>query len=85
LGVISSIDKPSSPAGEAKAAFHNDLQGKTDAWRNEFRQRILGVSYDDMQNVIDTYFDESKASIAAVISSQYKDEVEKLGMEVFEI
>lgn len=85
LGVISSIDKPGSPSGEAKQAFHNDLQHKTAQWRNEFRQKILSVSYEDLNRVIDTYFDPNNASIAAIISSQNKDEVKALGMEVFEI
>jgi len=85
LGVISSIDKPSSPAGEAKLAFHNDLQGKTEEWRNKFRQNILSVTYDDLNRVINTYFDPKKASIAAVISSQSADEAKSLGMTIKEI
>ncbi|GAA6133403.1 insulinase family protein [Oceaniserpentilla sp. 4NH20-0058] len=85
LGVISSIDKPSSPAGEAKQSFHNDLHGKDNQWRNEFRQKILAVTYDDLLRVANDYFVESKASIAAVISAQHKGEAEDLGMNVFEI
>lgn len=85
LGVISSIDKPSSPAGEAKLSFHNDLQGKTEVWRNQFRKQVLNVSYDDLNRVINTYFDPTKASMAAVISSQSTDEAKSLGMEIHEI
>jgi Zn-dependent M16 (insulinase) family peptidase len=85
LGVISSIDKPGSPAGEAKQAFHNDLQGRDKKWRNEFRQKILKVTLDDLYRVVALYLKPEDASIAAVISEQYKQEAQALGMKIFEI
>ena len=85
LGVISSIDKPGSPAGEAKQAFHNDLQGRDSKWRNAFRQKILNVTLDDLQRVTSLYLKPEKASIAAVISEQYKNDAQALGMTIFEI
>ena len=85
LGVISSIDKPGSPAGEAKQAFHNELQGRNEAWRNTFRQKILNVTFDDLQRVAKQYFNPENASIAAVISAQQKQEAQALGMTIFEI
>lgn len=85
LGVISSIDKPSSPAGEAKQAFHNELQGRTSGWRNEFRKRVLGVTLDDLKRVADTYFDDSKASYGILIQSENKQEALGLGFEIKEL
>jgi Zn-dependent M16 (insulinase) family peptidase len=85
LGVVSSIDKPSSPAGEAKQAFHNELQGRTAAWRNEFRQRILVVNKQDLNRVANLYFDESKASYGVLIQNENKQEALDLGFEVKEL
>ncbi|MFT6259924.1 MAG: Zn-dependent M16 (insulinase) family peptidase, partial [Bermanella sp.] len=85
LGVVSSIDKPSSPAGEAKQAFHNELQGRTAVWRNEFRQRILAVTVDDLNRVANLYFDESKASYGVLIQNENKQEALDLGFEVKEL
>jgi Zn-dependent M16 (insulinase) family peptidase len=85
LGVVSSIDKPSSPAGEAKQAFHNELQGRTAKWRNEFRQRILKVTRDDLDRVANLYFDEAKASYGILIQNENKQEALDLGFEVKEL
>jgi Zn-dependent M16 (insulinase) family peptidase len=85
LGVVSSIDKPSSPAGEAKQAFHNELQGRTAQWRNQFRQRILSVTRGDLDRVAKLYFDESKASYGILIQNENKQEALDLGFEVKEL
>ncbi|MDP1007501.1 hypothetical protein, partial [Klebsiella pneumoniae] len=44
LGVVSSMDKPGSPAGEAKSTYHSSLFGRTPEIRQAFRQRILSVT-----------------------------------------
>lgn len=69
LGVIGSLDKPSSPAGEAKQAFHNDLFGRSHEERKAFRQRVLHVSLEDLKRVTATYLKPEQAS-SAVITSQ---------------
>jgi len=69
LGVVSSLDKPSSPAGEAKQAFHNDLFGRSHEERKAFRQRVLHVSLEDLKRVTATYLKSEMAS-SAVITSQ---------------
>ena len=68
LGVISSLDKPGSPAGEAKQAFHNSLFGRSHEHRRLFRQRILQVSLADLQRVAKTYLKPELASMAVVTS-----------------
>jgi Zn-dependent M16 (insulinase) family peptidase len=69
LGVISSIDKPGSPAGEAKQDFHNRRFGRNHEQRMAFRQRILEVSLEDLQRVAAEYLVPEKASIAVVTGS----------------
>jgi len=66
LGVIGSMDKPSSPAGEAKQHFHNRLFGRSHAAREQFRQRILAVSLDDLRRVTHAYLTTEQASTAVV-------------------
>ena len=85
LGVISSIDKPGSPAGEAKQAFHNDLQGRTAKWRNDFRQRVLKVTQSDLLRVVETYFTEANASYGILIQDKNKQEALDLGFEIKEL
>lgn len=78
LGVIGSLDKPSSPAGEAKQHFHNSLFGRTHAHRKQFRERILAVSLDDLMRVGETYLRADAASTAVVSNSVQRDANEAL-------
>ncbi len=66
LGVISGIDKPSSPAGEAKIAYHNNLYGRGAAQRKAFRQAVLQVTLEDLQRVGKQYLTDHAST--AVIS-----------------
>ncbi len=69
LGVIGSLDKPSSPAGEAKQHFHNRLFGRTHEQREQFRQRVLATSLDDLRRVAETYLRPELASTAVITNS----------------
>jgi Zn-dependent M16 (insulinase) family peptidase len=73
LGVIGSLDKPSSPAGEAKQHFHNRLFERTHAQREQFRQRILDVTVDDLRSVTEKYLRADKASTAVITSVNQVD------------
>jgi hypothetical protein len=81
LGVIGNMDKPSSPAGEAKDAFYNELYGRTPEKRQTFRRRILEVTLDDLQRVGKTYL-TGKHSTAVITSSQQEDMAKELGLTV---
>ncbi|NOX91730.1 MAG: peptidase M16 [Gammaproteobacteria bacterium] len=70
LGVIGSLDKPSSPAGEAKDAFHNALYGRTPKQRHQHRQRILAVTLEDLQRVGETWLKPEMASTAVITNPQ---------------
>ncbi|MDO6562550.1 insulinase family protein [Amphritea sp. 1_MG-2023] len=68
LGIVSSIDKPGSPAGEAKQAYHSALFGRTPEQREAFRKRILAVTLDDLKRVAACYLKPELASVAVVTS-----------------
>jgi Zn-dependent M16 (insulinase) family peptidase len=89
LGVVGSIDKPGSPAGEAKQHFHNRLFGRTHEQRERFRQQILEVSLEDLHRVTQTYLKPEQASTAVVTNSNNADAsadlCEELGLSVEEL
>lgn len=89
LGVIGSLDKPSSPAGEAKQHFHNRLFGRSHDQREQFRQRILNVTLEDLTRVTETYLRPDLASTAVVTNSGQLEASpglrERLGLSVEEL
>ncbi len=68
LGIIGSIDKPGSPAGEAKKHFHESLFDRTAEHRGAFRQGVINTSLDDLRRVADTYLLNPDSSIAVITS-----------------
>jgi Zn-dependent M16 (insulinase) family peptidase len=82
LGVVSSLDKPSSPAGEAKHAFHNQLFGRDKTQRKTFRDNVLAVSLDDLKAVTKQYLMEKDYSVAIVSNEAARAEVEALGLMI---
>jgi len=69
LGVISNIDRPGSPAGEAASAYFAALHGRTPEWRRAFRKRVLAVTMADLIRVAERHLLPQHAS-TAVISNQ---------------
>ena len=82
LGVIASLDKPASPAGEAKQAYFNRIFGRTLEHRSQFRQQVLGTSIEDLQRVAQQYLSPEKASIGIICN---KESAEKLGNDAIEM
>ena len=70
LGVIGSMDKPSSPAGEAIQSFYSELNGRNRQTQTEFRQRILNVSEADIKRVAAEYLTPEKAQTAVITNSE---------------
>jgi len=66
LGVIGTLDKPGSPAGEAKDAFQNQLFGRTAEIRQAFRQSVLSVTVEDLRTVTERYLRTESENIAVV-------------------
>ena len=66
LSVVASLDKPGSPAGEAKRHFQECLFGRTDAHRKTFRAGIVNTTIDDLRRVAEQYLRPERASTAVV-------------------
>jgi len=82
LGIISRIDRPGSPAGEAKISFFGHLHGRTPQQRRHYRQQILQVTLADLQRVGQTYFQPEKAHIAVVSNHKTANQLSAtLGLE----
>ena len=66
LSVMASLDKPGSPAGEAKRDFHERLFGRTAEHRRILRAGIVGTTLDDLRRVTETYLKPELASTAVI-------------------
>ena len=82
LGVIGSIDKPGSPAGEAKSTYQAELFGRSRELREQFRNRVVAVTLADLKRVAATYLIPEKASIAVITHAGNKELVQGLGLEI---
>ncbi len=82
LGLISTLDKPSSPAGEAKSAFHGELTGRTQQKHQQYRERVIDVNADDLRRVANTYLQPEKANTAIITGAVGKEEATRLGLEI---
>jgi Zn-dependent M16 (insulinase) family peptidase len=81
LGIISSIDKPLSPFGEAMSDFSMNLDKKDLDARLRIRSLVKSCSLDDLVNVSQKYlFNESKRSVVA--GENYIDEMKKLNFKI---
>lgn len=70
LGVIGSLDKPGSPAGEARKHFHEALFARTAEHRSAFRRGVINTTLEDLRRVADTYLLNAKASTAIITNTQ---------------
>ena len=85
LGVIGSIDKPGSPAGEAKTTYQAELFGRTREKRELFRNRVVHVTLEDLIRVANSYLIPEKASIGIVSHTAQRDKLEALGLEILQL
>jgi len=82
LGVIATLDKPASPAGEAKQAYFNRTFGRTLEHRMQFRKQVLDTTIEDLRRVTEQYLAPEKASIGIITN---KDSVAGLDIENIEL
>jgi Zn-dependent M16 (insulinase) family peptidase len=66
LGVIRSMDQPSSPAGEALQEHFLNLHGRTPELRRELRRRVLAVTIADVRRVAGRHFAADQVRTAVV-------------------
>jgi Zn-dependent M16 (insulinase) family peptidase len=82
LGVVSSIDKPSSPAGEARQTYIAEIFGRSKEIREDYRRRILQLEMGDLQRVAATYLIPEKQSTAVVTHSESESLASELGLSL---
>jgi hypothetical protein len=82
LGIMASLDKPMSPAGEARSAFHNSLYERTPAQRRALRAKLLKVTIADLQRVAQQYLRPEVMTRAVVAPYAQADVVQGLGFVV---
>ncbi|HNL79910.1 MAG TPA: insulinase family protein, partial [Agitococcus sp.] len=82
LGIMASLDKPMSPAGEARSAFHNALYGRTSAQRRALRAKLLAVTIADLQAVAAKYLSAERMSKAVVAPYSQAETVQSLGFVI---
>ncbi|MBF0155852.1 MAG: insulinase family protein [Magnetococcales bacterium] len=70
LGVIGALDRPGSPAGEAKRAFHDAYHGKSPEIRRRFRDGVLGVDVESMRRVAARHLVPARASVGIVSNAE---------------
>ena len=81
LGIISSIDKPLSPYGEAMSDFMSSLDNKDKEKRLHFRSMVKQCSVNDIVDVSRKYlFNQSSKSLIA--GEKYKKEIKSLDFTI---
>ena len=68
LGVISDLDRPSSPAGQAIGTYFGTRHGRDPAQRRRYRRAVLRVTLDDLRRVAEEYLEPGRARDAVVTS-----------------
>ncbi|HSP86361.1 MAG TPA: insulinase family protein [Psychrobacter sp.] len=85
LGIISGMDKPGSPAGEAIKACFADLHHRGVDWQRKMRAAILAVTAADLQRVAKQYL-QGQDHVRAVLAPYDKEAaVKELGFKVCKI
>jgi len=82
LGVISSLDKPTSPAGTATQAFYNELFGRDREQRARFRKNVLSVTIEELKSVTEKYLANTEPAMGLITSKAMVNEAESLEMEI---
>ncbi|MEA3405078.1 MAG: insulinase family protein [Pseudomonadota bacterium] len=82
LNVISSMDKPGSPAGEAKKSFYQTLYGRTHDVRMAYRQGVISTTLDELREVAQRYLTMETPSKAVLTSSAMTDSLADKGFSI---
>ena len=84
LNIISSIDKPSSPASEALSDYNSNNNGFTQQMRKEFRSKVLETTVDKLVEVAEKYLKTScKKSILS--NKNFEKELSSYGFEINQV
>ncbi len=85
LGIIGSMDRPSSPAGEAKQIHHALKSGRTPERRLAYRQGLLAVTLADVKRVVEMYLLNGDGKKAVLAPKGTADIAAKLGLNAIEL
>ena len=85
LGLIASMDKPGSPAGEAITACYALLHKRTPAFRQMLRERLLNVTLDDLKRVAVKYLLEQKPTKSVVAPVAKREALVELGFDIKQV
>jgi len=70
VGAIGTLDRPMDPAGRGLTALIRTFAGLTDADRQTFRDGVLNVTADQLQETAVRYFEPAAASVVAVYAAE---------------
>ena len=84
MGVVSSIDKPLSPSGEAGSDYINRLKNRTPEMRLEFRAKVIDCKLTNLNDVANKYL-LGDGAIGAIGGESFVKEFEELGLVIKEI
>jgi Zn-dependent M16 (insulinase) family peptidase len=70
VGAIGTLDRPTDPAGRGFTALIRTFAGLTDADRQTFRDGVLNVTADQLQETAVRYFEPAAASVVAVYAAE---------------
>lgn len=82
LNVISSMDKPGSPAGEARKSFYQKLYGRTHEVRMAYRQGVISTTLEELREVAERYLTIDTPSQAVLTSSAMTDSLADKGFSI---
>lgn len=82
LSIFADMDKPLSPSGEARQAFHSALYGRTPEQRQQLRERLLALRISDLREVAERYLLPAQAHTSVLAGVTQRAAVEALGLRV---
>lgn len=85
LGLVASMDKPGSPAGEAITACYALLHARTPKFRKMLRERLLNVTLEDLNRVAKQYLLQQKPVKAVVAPFAKREELQQLGFSIQQV
>lgn len=82
LGLISSMDKPGSPAGEAITSCYALLHDRTPSFRQALREKILNVTLIDLQRIARDYLSNQNPVRAVVAPVAKREQLLDMGFQI---
>ena len=84
LGLIGSLDRPGSPAGEARQCYHMDRSGRSYTIRQTFRERLLACRWADVQRVAAQYLSNGQGHRAVIAPRGTEELAKQLGLSAID-